>query len=134
MEIYFSAKTAACYPEELRADYEKSGTWPDDGVIIEREEFERFFLNPAPDGYKLGVSIGRPAWIVDAEYSASLEKGWIESELKRSADQIDKAQDSDPSAIGTETDWRAYRVALRAWPQDENFPNKELRPIAPDAQ
>lgn len=134
MAIYFSAKSAACYPEEFRDDYEKSGTWPDDGEIIEFDEFERFFLNAAPEGYELGVINGRPAWIVDTEYAASVEKNWIEIELKKAANEIEKSQDSDPSAIGTEADWRAYRVALRAWPETEEFPDNQYRPMAPSNQ
>jgi len=134
MSIYFSVKALACYPEEFRDDYERSGTWPDDGKVIEHEEFEKFFLNPAPEGHKLGVKNGWPAWIIDAEYTVFVEKNWIDGELKRAADEIDKAQDFDPSAIGTEADWRAYRVALRAWPETEKFPNKQYRPMAPSNQ
>ncbi len=61
------------------------------------------------------------------------ENAWIEAELARSRDELEKAQDSDPSAVGTESEWRTYRVALRAWPQSENFPVETHRPIAPDA-
>ncbi len=65
--------------------------------------------------------------------TAFAELAWIDAELNRSRDGLEKAQDSDPSAVGTESEWRAYRVALRAWPQSENFPVETHRPIAPDA-
>lgn len=132
MTIYFSAEKVACYPDDLRGDYELAGTWPADAEAITDEEFDRFFLNPPAPGFKLGVKAGRPAWVVDAEYAASMERSWIEGELKRVADEIDKAQDSDPTATGTEVQWRTYRIALRAWPENGNFPNKDLRPMAPD--
>jgi len=27
--------------------------------------------------------------------------------------------------------WREYRKALRSWPEHEDFPNKESRPVSP---
>lgn len=134
MVIYFSETSMACYPEEFKDEYEASGSWPADGVLIDSGMFERFFLSAPPPGCKLGVREGKPGWVTDPEYEIALENGWIQQEMSRTAEEILKAQDSDPTAVGTEADWRAYRVALRAWPENEHFPNKNYRPMAPDAE
>lgn len=62
-----------------------------------------------------------------------IEKFWVSSELNRVGEQLNLVQDSDPSAVGTVAGWREYRKALRAWPEHKDFPNKEKRPVSPDA-
>lgn len=132
-EIFFSPSSLACYPADMRPDYELAGTWPVDAASITQEEFQEFFLSTPAAGIKIGSANGKPAWINDEGYISALELGWVQNELARAELEINKAQDSDPTATGTEADWRAYRVALRAWPQAADFPNKSSRPIAPDA-
>jgi hypothetical protein len=56
---------------------------------------------------------------------------WCNSELLVADNELDKVQDSDPKAIGTVSDWRTYRKALRAWPENKNFPKQEFRPKSP---
>lgn len=63
-----------------------------------------------------------------------LERQWRDSELVRSDVELYKAQDSDPKSSGSVADWRAYRKALRAWPESPLFPNQEERPRAPDTK
>lgn len=61
------------------------------------------------------------------------ERLWRDSELDRADIELYKVQDSDPKAKGSVSEWREYRKALRAYPESEGFPNKESRPVAPDA-
>lgn len=56
---------------------------------------------------------------------------WRDSELQRADIMLAKVQDGMPN-LGTVTEWRKYRVALRTWPEQEGFPASAPRPIAPD--
>ena len=60
------------------------------------------------------------------------ERSWRDVELDRADEELNKVQDSDPKARGTVSQWRDYRKALRAWPENPDFPEKSLRPKAPD--
>lgn len=61
------------------------------------------------------------------------ERVWRNIEINRADIELNKVQDSDPKAKGAVSQWREYRKALRAWPEHADFPNKEKRPVAPDA-
>lgn len=63
-----------------------------------------------------------------------VELSWLDVELIRASNELDKVQDSDPKSVGSVSDWRNYRKALRSWPEALSFPNKEFRPKAPDAE
>lgn len=71
---------------------------------------------------------------VDVTTSASIvsERHWRDSELDRADVELYKVQDSDSKSIGSVSDWRTYRKALRSWPEQKDFPNIEFRPKAPD--
>lgn len=58
------------------------------------------------------------------------ERAWRDAELKRADTILNKIQDG-MTGYGTVGQWRAYRVELRNWPANDNFPNNELRPEAP---
>lgn len=62
-----------------------------------------------------------------------IAREWRNTELARADVQLLKVQDGMPN-LGTVSDWRKYRVALRTWPDTEGFPSLESRPVAPDAQ
>ena len=70
---------------------------------------------------------------VTPEQAEQSEKLWVVSELERAGFELDKVQDSDPKAVGSVSAWRSYRKSLRSWVDDINFPNKEFRPVSPDA-
>ena len=67
------------------------------------------------------------------DISSIQERLWRDAELARADIELNKVQDSDPKAVGTVAGWREYRKALRAWPEHKDFPNKEKRPVPPDA-
>lgn len=69
-----------------------------------------------------------------SEDAVSTERAWRNYELSRSDIELNKVQDSDSRAVGSVSDWRDYRKALRGWPDNNNFPNNEFRPKAPDAE
>lgn len=54
---------------------------------------------------------------------------WRDGELYRADVELNKVQDG--MGVGTVGQWRAYRVALRTWPETGDFPS--VRPTAPDA-
>jgi hypothetical protein len=56
-------------------------------------------------------------------------RAWRNAELYRADIELNKVQDGD--GVGTVTAWRAYRSALRKWPESETFP--ETKPSPPDA-
>lgn len=63
-----------------------------------------------------------------------VELSWLDVELIRAGNELDKVQDSDPKSVGSVFDWRNYRKALRAWPEHKDFPDKNFRPKAPDSK
>lgn len=59
------------------------------------------------------------------------ERIWRNSELVVADIELNKVQDSDTNAVGTVSQWREYRKALRAWPEHSEFPDKAYRPVSP---
>ena len=64
------------------------------------------------------------------ELDALREREWRKGELERADHQINKLDD----AAGDSKAWRDYRVALRDWPEHQDFPNKDRRPVAPGSE
>lgn len=66
----------------------------------------------------------------DALALASVEARELRnSELARADIMLNRVQDGE-TGLGTQKAWRAYRVALRNWPDSESFPLDA--PVAPD--
>lgn len=64
MVIYYSKTTGGFFPDAMRGDYERAGTWPSDAVKLTAQETETFHLKIPPTGYQLGSDeTGRPKWI-----------------------------------------------------------------------
>lgn len=67
--------------------------------------------------------------MTEEQIAATRERVWRNGELDYTDKMIHKIEDGqipqDASA------WRAYRVALRRWPEGENFPNSAYRPQRP---
>ena len=70
-------------------------------------------LNPAPTSEQL----------------ANEARIWRDAELTRADIELNKVQDG--MGIGTVTQWRSYRVALRNWPTTDGWP-ESTKPAAPD--
>lgn len=69
--------------------------------------------------------------LFDESYKSAkvIAKEWRDAELSRADIQLNKVQDGMKIG-GTVNDWRKYRVALRVWPDAEDFPVNA--PVAPD--
>ena len=111
--LYYKSKTGEIFAYENEAD---------------RQKFGAKDLTPLNDS-----DIEKHQSITFETNLSYTEKAWRDSELIRADIELYKVQDSDPKAVGTVAGWREYRKALRAWPEHKDFPNKEKRPVSPDA-
>lgn len=113
----------------------KAKNWPDDLVEL-TESMAKSFIESSPPAEKvMGVVNNLPVWVdqqITEDRLATVEVQWVESEIERIRDELEKVQDSDPNSVGSVSDWRSYRKSLRAWDQHKNFPDKNFRPKAPD--
>ena len=87
-----------------------------------------------PDGIGIGWTVNQ-----DGTYSppakpeltegqkATKERAWRDSELRSADVAIFKANDQGSDAA----DLIAYRIALRDWPESQNFPDENNRPLSP---
>lgn len=59
------------------------------------------------------------------------ERNWRNEELQIADIELLKAEDADPTSVGTPLQWRQYRTALRNWPEGSAFPDITARPERP---
>lgn len=59
-------------------------------------------------------------------------RAWRDEELNRADVMFNRVTDG-LEGKGTVEDWKAYRNALRNWPEVEGFPASASKPVAPDA-
>lgn len=62
----------------------------------------------------------------------SVARSQRDAELVRADAIINKIEDGEIE--GEVSEWRKYRVALRKWPEADDFPSDTSRPQAPDNQ
>lgn len=136
MDYFYSKSTDAFYPEDMLPIYKKANSIPNDLIKVSEQDFKDYSLTTAPEGKIRAYDHGF-YWadipLSDAAVAAS-EVYWVQKELDRVRDELEKVQDSDPSAVGTVTQWREYRKLLRSWTTNQNFPDKTKRPLSPDAK
>jgi hypothetical protein len=129
--LYYSKSTSGFYD----TDFHKNYKIPHDAVQITKEQYDLLMEGQAK-GYSIQSVDSLPTLVqlpITPENSAEQERLWRNSELTRADIELYKVQDSDPNAVGTVSQWREYRRALRNWPTSELFANKEFRPVSPDA-
>ena len=62
MSYLYSPATNAFYPQEMKASYMLSGTWPEDGVSVDNAVYEAFTC-AAPEGKIRSSGVdGYPCW------------------------------------------------------------------------
>jgi hypothetical protein len=122
---YYSPTTGGFYNTEVNTNI------PVDAISISRKEYTEL-LDKQSDGHIIEFTENGVFTIVPDKDLTFSERSWRDFELTRSDVELYKVQDSDPNAIGTVSDWRNYRKALRAWPEHEHFPDKAYRPIPPE--
>lgn len=136
---YFSPSNFGFYIEDFKDTYKKFNNWPLDLVELTEQDFQEYSINSVPIGKQLSFSNGHLAWVnrlipeILPHEAVQMELTWVESAINEAREGLEKVQDSDPEAVGTVADWRAYRKALRAWSEHENFPVKRYRPVPPVA-
>lgn len=134
MKYYYSPSFDSFYPSDFKKDYVENGNWPVDLVETSEDTFKEF------SGHRVGLvrkvsADGTLFWHThtpDDDELIQQEISWRNFELYRADIGLYKAQDSDPKAVGSVSDWRSYRKMLRSWPENKNFPDINFRPIAPD--
>lgn len=127
MKIFYSPSNKGFYHEGIQK------TIPTDAFEISEKIYKELSAGLA-EGKRVALSETNTLYLEAykiEENSPEQERAWRDSELSRSDKELYKIQDSDPKAVGLVADWRSYRKALRAWPENKNFPNKEFRPVAP---
>lgn len=128
MKYYFRPKSLDFYLSGFHT------TIPEDVVEVTTKDFLTYGVGIAPVGMTRHWDGEKITWKQEVHPESELykkERDWRNSELLRSDIELNKVQDSDPKAVGTVSDWRAYRKALRAWPEHSGFPNTDLRPTSP---
>ncbi|PLP87427.1 phage tail protein [Pseudomonas sp. FFUP_PS_473] len=135
MGMLYSRATQATYIEGLHAEI------PADAVPIDRARYLAVIGNPEPgkvrshDDAGLPILIDPPAQTL--EQQAEQERQWRDSVLVSLVWLRDRHRDQ--LEIGAATTLSAeqfaellvYMQALRDWPQSEQFPVTEYRPVAP---
>ncbi|MFU0867957.1 tail fiber assembly protein [Kluyvera ascorbata] len=121
MDYFFSAKTLAFYPESEKGSYIKSGSLPDDVIIVSSAIRNEFNFTPPP-GKQLGSIENVPAWVdvpppTHEQLVALAERQ--KNQLRKTADsEIAWLQDAVDAGIATDEEttllaaWKNYRVLL----------------------
>jgi hypothetical protein len=67
------------------------------------------------------------------EKLASIERSWAVRARLEALDELERVQDGHRTGRGLVSQWRAYRNALRDYPEQEGFPDTAVapRPVAP---
>ena len=77
-------------------------------------------LQDVEDGEAIVTPFDRP------DPRIASERAWRDNELHIADIELNKVQDG--RGTGLVGDWRAYRNALRDWPETPGFPESEYRP------
>lgn len=119
---FYSAKNNAFYPDVLRDEYEKAGSWPNDLVEITDDLYDALFagqsdgkvITPGDDGRPV---LTDPAPPTDEELIAQANSR-IKSLMAYATSAIGPLQDAEDLGIQTEDEaellkaWKKYRVQL----------------------
>lgn len=127
--MFYSKTTGGFYTAEVHGD-----KIPADSVEITIEEAQSLRAMEAEGKRIVANENGYPIivdWQPSTDDLAYFERSWRNSELVRADNEIRRHQDADKSATATEQAWRDYRVNLRSWPENPDFPNISSRPAAP---
>ncbi|WP_432467112.1 tail fiber assembly protein [Enterobacter roggenkampii] len=86
----YDARTNAFYPLILQADYEASGTWPENGVGVDDATFA-LFQNPPAGKMRAPDSNGNPSWVdIPPPANSELRKSLLTSLSNTYQDDIEK--------------------------------------------
>ncbi|MQL50282.1 MULTISPECIES: tail fiber assembly protein [Photorhabdus] len=120
---YYSAKTNAFYPIELKENYIAAGSLPDDVMEVSSDIYYKYAANNAPEGKcRIAGKNGLPEWgdippstESELQQYAQLQKQQLMAEAIK---QIAPLQDAVDLDIATKEEkmallaWKEYRVML----------------------
>ncbi|WP_433647185.1 tail fiber assembly protein [Kosakonia pseudosacchari] len=90
MQYVYSAKDNLFHPLALRTDYEKAGTWPDDGEEVDEAVFYKFTGAPPEGKQRRAGKDGLPVW---ADIPAPSKAELVSSAADVKAQKIQAAND-----------------------------------------
>lgn len=61
--VFYSAKTNAFYPADLRDRYEHAGSWPDDVIGVPDDMFKEYSVAPPTGKMRTADEDGLPSWV-----------------------------------------------------------------------
>lgn len=125
--LFYSPSLNAFYDSTINVNI------PKDAVEISKEQKAELFKEQASGKIIKANESGFPELVDKPIDYIGKERAWRDRELSRADIELYKVQDSDPKAVGSVAQWREYRKALRAYPETQDFPSKDKRPVAPDA-
>jgi hypothetical protein len=126
MKMFFSPSNKGFFSREV------SSSLPFDAIEISKLQYEGLLKAQADGKVIVFNETSVTAEVVKLDAIAH-ERQWRDAELVRTDFELYKTQDGDIKSFGSVADWRSYRKLLRSWPEHKDFPNKDFRPVAPDA-
>lgn len=141
MTVNFSAKDLAFYPDALKQDYDRAGSWPGDAIPVSEAVYLEF-SGAAPAGKRIVVSAeGLPAWgdVLPPTHDERVKAAVLEKESLRVkanaaiaplqyAVDLDMATSYEAASFSA---WRKYSVLLNR--VDTSSPDDIEWPDVPDA-
>ncbi|MCC8466533.1 tail fiber assembly protein [Photorhabdus bodei] len=120
---YYSAKTNAFYPMELKQNYIASGSLPDDIMEVSIDIYQEYAASNVPEGkYRVAGQNGLPEWADIPPPTKEELQQYVESKKQQfiveASQQIAPLQDAVDLGIATKEEeaallvWKKYRVML----------------------
>lgn len=136
MKVFFSPSTASFFDEEIYGEQ-----LPQDALEI-TEDMRQALLEAQSQGKKISagkdgqpIAVERPG--PTFEQQVERERFWRDSLLAKTDMMVTRHRDEQDAELATTLtaaqykQMQAYRLDLRKWPEDPNFPSLEHRPDVP---
>jgi len=124
VKVFYDPISAGFYQTDINKQIP-----PTSVEITDKHRWE--LLEQESKGAVITIVEGVPTTTFPPQESHSEERSWRNSELNVADIELNKVQDGDTKAVGAVSQWREYRKALRAWPEQKDFPSKDFRPKPP---
>lgn len=121
---FYSAKNNSFYTDELKAEYDAAGSWPDDAVAVTNDDYLIYISLPPTGKVRAAGKDGLPTWIdippltPDQEVAlAENQRTWLLTEANdvtadwRTELALDIISDEDKSKLIA---WMQYIKAVKA--------------------
>jgi hypothetical protein len=125
MTMFYSPSTGGFYDDSFK---------PNDAIELTDDEYALLVSGQRGSGFTVrdGVVVVVEPIEIDPP-PESVELAWRDAEIEVVMDNLKAIMFDDPEALpGSESQWKAYGVALRRWEEGaEGFPLEEHRPSRP---